>query len=580
MTMAEKQRKHPKGLPFLFLSEMWERFGYYLMIGIFTLYLKDGTQGFEMSEAESASLYGTFIALVFFTPFIGGLLADRVFGYRPPIIFGGIVMGVGYCLMGIHSYTMLYTGMVLVILGNGLFKPNISTLLGNLYNNPQFSGQKDEGYNIFYMGINIGAFVCNIVSAFLINKYGYSVAFIGAGVGMFVGVGVFLLGNKHYVEGDVRKKAAPGEKPWWIDLGIVVIPAVLFAFIGYFINGVPSETNTHSFLVKDDVTDAFLFACIPVIFFFGYVLYSSPKSERRVVSAILVVCLAVMPFWAIFKQNGTVLNTWANNYTDREVPASIKTGLKDMYLADAITYEKGDELSPVLDRHFRKVGDKEAIQYPSYFNNYKNVETLKPGHEVVVFNTNIFQSVNPFWVIVLTPLIVGFFRFLRYRKMEPSIPIKFVIGLFITGLSCLVMVAAANDAMNGSMKTSYWWFFAAYGVITVGELCLSPIGLSMVSKLAPVRLTALLMGAWFISTSIGNKLSGVIASLWDQYDDKASFFMLNFYLMMGATLILVLLLPWLLKVFREQNKVGTVKSEETSESSALGDSGESIIDQL
>ena len=116
------------------------------------------------------------------------------------------------------------------------------------------------------------------------------------------------------------------------------------------------------------------------------------------------------------------------------------------------------------------------------------------------------------------------------------------------------MVAAANDAMNGSIKSSYWWFFAAYGVITVGELCLSPIGLSMVSKLAPARLTALLMGAWFISTSIGNKLSGVIASLWDQYDDKASFFMLNFYLMMGATLILVLLLPWLLKVFREQKK--------------------------
>src|SRR3989344_2661632 len=468
--------------------------------------------------------------------------------------------------MGIHTYPMLYTGMILVILGNGLFKPNISTLLGNLYNNPQFINQKDEGYNIFYMGINIGAFVCNIVSAFLINKYGYSVAFIG--------VGVFLMGNKHYVEGDVRKKAVPGEKPWWIDLGIVVIPAVLFAFIGYFINGVPSETNTHSFLVKDDVTDAFLFACIPVIFFFGYVLFSAPKSERRVVSAILVVCLAVMPFWAIFKQNGTVLNTWANNYTDREVPASLKDGLKAMYLAETIEYKLDEEATPVLDHHFRKVYKQEAIQYPSYYKNYSNAAALNPGHEEVVFNANIFQSVNPFWVIVLTPLIVGFFRFLRYRKMEPSIPIKFVIGLFITGLSCLVMVAAANDAMNGSMKTSYWWFFAAYGVITVGELCLSPIGLSMVSKLAPVRLTALLMGAWFISTSIGNKLSGVIASLWDQYDDKASFFMLNFYLMMGATLILVLLLPWLLKVFREQKKGYVDKTAE------IGNPDESIIDQV
>lgn len=549
-----KQRKHPKALPYLFLSEMWERFGYYLMIGIFTFYLKDANQGFEMTEAESASLYGTFIALVFFTPFIGGLLADRVLGYRLPIVIGGILMGVGYCMMGIHSFAMLYTGMILVIAGNGLFKPNISTLLGNLYNNDDYKDQKDEGYNIFYMGINIGAFVCNIVSAFLINKYGYSAAFVGAGVGMFIGVVVFLVGNKHYTSGDVKKVAVPGEKAWWIDLSIVVVPAVLFAIIGYFINGVPSETNEHSFLVKDDVTDAFLFACIPVIFFFAYVLFSSPKNERRVVSAILVVCIAVIPFWAIFKQNGTVLNTWANNYTNRDVPDFMKGGLKSMYLADVINYSKSEEPTPVLDKHFRKVGKEEAIQYPSYFKNYEKTSKMKEGEQVVVFNANIFQSVNPFWVIVLTPLIVGIFRFLRLRKLEPSIPIKFVIGLFITGLSCLVMVQAAHASMNGELKSSYWWFFGAYGVITVGELCLSPIGLSMVSKLSPARLTALLMGAWFISTSIGNKLSGVIASLWDQYDDKSSFFMLNFYLMMGATLILIVLLPWLLKVFREQKK--------------------------
>lgn len=548
-----KQRKHPKALPFLFLSEMWERFGYYLMIGIFTLYLEDiGTKGgFEMTTTESASLYGTFIALVFFTPFIGGLLADRLLGYRLPIVVGGILMGIGYCLMGIHSYSMLYTGMVLVICGNGLFKPNISALLGNLYNKEEFKAQKDEGYNIFYMGINVGAFVCNIVSAVLINSYGYSMAFVGAGVGMFIGIVVFLIGNKHYEGGYVKKEPVPGEKPWWIDLSIVVIPAVIFAAVGYFINGAPSDSNPNSFLVKDDVTDAFLFACIPVIFFFAYILFSSPKSERRVVSAILVVCLAVMPFWAIFKQNGTVLNTWAKNYTDREVPGAVENGLEKMYLADVIKYEESKEPEQVVDKHFRKIEGEMAIQHPAYFNNYEKKSELKEGDEVVVFNTNIFQSVNPFWVIVLTPLVVGFFRFLRYRKREPSIPIKFVLGLFITGLSCLVMVAAANASMNGEVKTSYWWFFAAYGVITVGELCLSPIGLSMVSRLAPARLTALLMGAWFISTSIGNKLSGVIASLWDQYDDKSSFFMLNFYLMMGATLILVFLLPWLLKVFRE-----------------------------
>jgi POT family proton-dependent oligopeptide transporter len=375
-------------------------------------------------------------------------------------------------------------------------------------------------------------------------------AFIGAGVGMFIGIIVFLMGNKHYSDGDVKKEARPGEKAWWIDLAIVVVPATLFAIIGYFINGAPSETNPNSFLVKDDVTDAFLFACIPVIFFFAYVLFSSPKNERPVVGAILIVCVAVMPFWAIFKQNGTVLNTWAKNYTNREVPASIQNGLSKMYLADTVVYKFSSEAEPVTDKHFRKIEGKKEIQHPTYFKN--DQAKRKENDQIHVFNTNIFQSVNPFWVIILTPLVVGIFRFLRHRNKEPLIPVKFVIGLLITGLSCLVMVAAANASNNGDIKTSYWWFFAAYGVITIGELCLSPIGLSMVSKLAPARLTALLMGAWFISTSIGNKLSGVIASLWDQYDNKASFFMLNFYLMMGATLLLVILLPYLIKVFREQ----------------------------
>src|SRR5687768_7921257 len=139
-------RKHPKALPFLFFSEMWERFGYYLMIGIFTLYLKDVKAGFAMTEAESADLYGTFIALVFLTPFLGGLLADRYLGYRRSIIAGGLMMGVGYCLMFFHSLTSLYLAMVLVIVGNGFFKPNISTLLGNVYSTPQHESQKDDGY--------------------------------------------------------------------------------------------------------------------------------------------------------------------------------------------------------------------------------------------------------------------------------------------------------------------------------------------------------------------------------------------------------------------------------------------------
>ena len=204
-------KNHPKALPFLFFSEMWERFGYYLMIGIFTLYLKDAVNGFGMTEAEASDLYGTFIAFVFLTPFIGGLLADRLLGYRKSITIGGIMMGVGYCLMSIHSLSMLYTAMLLVILGNGFFKPNISTLLGNVYNDEKYIHKKDEGYNIFYMGINIGAFICNFFGAALYNMIGWGAAFIAAGIGMFIGIIIFWIGTKHFKHVDVIKPASESD---------------------------------------------------------------------------------------------------------------------------------------------------------------------------------------------------------------------------------------------------------------------------------------------------------------------------------------------------------------------------------
>ena len=185
-------KQHPKGLPFLFFTEMWERFGYYLMIGIFAFYLKDVKQGFGFDEAQASNLYGTFIALVFLTPFIGGIVADKWLGYRKSIIMGGLMMGLGYIGMSIHNETALYLSMALVIFGNGFFKPNISTILGNIYSEEQYKIQKDSGYNIFYMGINIGAFICNFFGAAMYNMYGWGAAFIMAGVGMFVGIIVFL----------------------------------------------------------------------------------------------------------------------------------------------------------------------------------------------------------------------------------------------------------------------------------------------------------------------------------------------------------------------------------------------------
>ena len=295
-----RERKHPKALPFLFFSEMWERFGYYLMIGIFTLYLKDTADGFSMTEAEASDLYGTFIALVFLTPFIGGLMADRVFGYRKSIIFGGIMMGIGYCLMSIHDINMLYLSMLLVILGNGFFKPNISTLLGNLYNDPEYKERKDSGYSIFYMGINIGAFVCNFFGAALYNMMGWDAAFIAAGVGMFIGVIIFIIGTKHYKHADVIKEMSKEDMPLLRIFAVILLPSIAFGLIGYFL---PQP------IVGSHSTDAFLFGCVPIIFFYGRLLYVSPPAEKKPIAAMLAIFAVVIAFWAVFKQNGSTLNT-------------------------------------------------------------------------------------------------------------------------------------------------------------------------------------------------------------------------------------------------------------------------------
>jgi len=536
-----KSRKHPKALPFLFFSEMWERFGYYLMIGIFTLYLKDAVDGFGMTEAEASDLYGTFIAFVFLTPFIGGLLADRVLGYRRSITIGGILMGLGYCLMSIHDISMLYVAMILVILGNGFFKPNISTLLGNLYNNEEFKDKKDEGYNLFYMGINIGAFICNFFGAALYNMIGWGAAFIAAGVGMFIGILIFWMGTKHFKHVDVIKPATANDMPLLKVFGVILLPAIGFGLIGFFL---PEP------LVGSRSTDAFLFGCIPVVFFYAQLLTKSPPSEKRPIAAMLAIFAVVIAFWAVFKQNGSTLNTWADRYTDREIPVALQPTMQSLYLVDTIEYQLDTVV--VMDNQFR-VKDKtlKEVGYASYFKNLQEAEKPEVGGAVYAFNTNLFQSVNPFWVIVLTPLIVAFFTFLRRKGKEPSTPAKIAFGLVISALSCLIMVGAVYASDNGGVKSSAWWFISSYAVITIGELFLSPMGLSLVSKLSPPRLTALMMGGWFLATSIGNKLSGVLSSLWDGYENKSNFFFVNFVLLGTAAILLFAMLRWLNKIFKE-----------------------------
>ncbi len=545
--------KHPKGLPYLFFTEMWERFGYYLILGIFVLYMIDPkeTGGLAFNDKNADDIFGTFIALTYLTPFLGGFLADRLLGYMKAIYIGGALMGLGYIGLGVFKdIPMFYASMGLIILGNGFFKPSISTLLGNLYEEEPYKANKDAGYNIFYMGINIGAFVCNIIAAFMRNKFGWGEAFITAGVGMFLGLIIFSLGRKHILKANVMKPAQEGDTKITDVLLKVFLPAIIAGVIGWII---PNN------IFGSDSTDAFIFACIPVVYFYVMLYVKANSEDKKPIGALLAIFAVSLMFWAVFKQNGTALTRWANYYTDRSVPAVAEKPLESIYLVDSKNYIT-KEVS-VYDNQYQAQKDENGNPIKEqgkdiYFRNEtpakKAAMEANPEKNVYLYNTELFQSVNPFWVIVLTPVVVGFFMYLRKKGKEPSTPSKIVLGLFISALSCLVMVGAVYAGDNGLVKVSALWLVAAYGVITIGELCLSPMGLSLVSKLSPPRITALMMGGFFLSTSIGNKLSGVLASFWYDYENKANFFIVNFGLLLLATLLGLSILKRLNKIMKEK----------------------------
>jgi POT family proton-dependent oligopeptide transporter len=526
---------------------MWERFGYYLMIGIFQLYLTTSVEkgGLGMDRKDAADIYGTFIAFVFLTPFLGGLLADRILGYSKSIFIGGALMGLGYIGLAIPGTTYFYISLFLIVLGNGFFKPNISTLLGNLYNEEKFKHLKDSGYNIFYSGINIGAASCTFIAAFMRNKYGWSYAFATAGIGMFVGLLVYYIGLKHYKHADILKPAQKEDMPLSKIFATVFLPAIIVGLSAWYIPG-----N----IFGSDSTDAFIFATIPIIIFYVGLYVKASIADKKPLAALLTIMLVSVMFWAVFKQNGTALTTWAQYYTDRQTPAVVKPIAETLYQVEKVTnkidsveaYTEKFSLIKESNGKAKKIWDK-----PVYFRNLQAELMPAENEEIALFNTELFQSINPLWVIILTPVVVAFFAFLKRKKSEPSTASKIAFGLLISSLITLVMVAAVYYCDNGAEKASPLWLIGCYGVVTVGELFLSPMGLSLVSKLSPKRLTALMMGGWFLSTSIGNKLSGILATLWDGYENKANFFLVNFVLLGFAAFIMFLLLKWLNKILKE-----------------------------
>jgi len=556
-----KTGKHPKALYILFLTEMWERFAYYLMVGILLLYMTDSvTGGKGFSGRVGADIVGSFIALVYLTPFIGGLIADRGLGYTKSIFLGGFLMAAGYIGLSFPGDTAMFISLGLIIVGNGFFKPNISTLLGNIYNREDLKPLKDNAYNIFYMGINIGAFVCNFVAAYLRNNYGWGWAFAAAGIGLLIGLVVLALNLKHVKEGDVKKPVEKEDMSLGQIFGYVFLPAIIAAIIGWFIPNMIFGTT----IMGTKANDAFIFACLPIIAFYISLWAKATGQDKKAIGSLLFIFAIAIAFWTIYNQNSTSLTLWAEKHTNRVSTSGEGGTLAKMFPRQTVS----DTLRMVtkVNEHLVEVKDASPVTkietLVSYNNEAKRFDTtvygitangntidtasklvkvMGPdpyfnnvpkdqwpgGKSIKLTNTELFQSINPLFIVLLTLFFVPFFDYLRRRGKEPTTASKFAMAMFLSGLSALVMVFAIMSVPSiYTHKTSAVWLWGTYFVFTISEIFLSPIGLSFVSKLAPARLTALMMGGWFLSTSIGGKIAGVMTGFWDDFTDKKIFFLI------------------------------------------------------
>lgn len=523
-----KTGRHPKALYVLFFTEMWERFAYYLMVGILFIYMTDSvTGGKGFSSRVGADIVGSFIALVYLTPFIGGLIADRYLGYIKSIFIGGTLMAAGYLGLAIPGDTALFVSLGLVIVGNGFFKPNISTLLGNIYNREDLKPLKDNAYNIFYMGINIGAFVCNFVAAWLRNAYGWGYAFSAAGVGLIIGLITlfFFIKNEDIKKADVRKPVQAEDMPLSKIFSSVFLPAIIAALIGWML---PTKL-LGSPIMGTQANDAFIFACLPVIAFYVSLWIKAKGQDKKGIGALLFIFAISVAFWTIYNQNATGLTLWAEKHTDRVASESTAKITSAIFPLQKVN--DTPRLVNKLDAYMVPIKDEagnivQELGPDPYFVNVPK-EEWPGGKDVLLTNTELFQSINPLFIVLLTLLFVPFFSFLRKKGKEPTTMSKFGMALFISGLSALVMIFAILSVPSiYTHKASPYWLWLTYFVFTISEIFLSPMGLSLVSKLSPPRLTALMMGGWFLSTSIGGKVAGVMTSFWDDFTDKKVFFLI------------------------------------------------------
>lgn len=454
-------KAHPKGLYVLFVTEMWERFSYYGMRALFVLFM---TKALLFDKALGSQIYGSYTGLVYLTPLLGGYMADRYWGNRKSIIIGGILMAIGQLFMFFAgtfyqeidiAAPLMFTGLGFLILGNGFFKPNISTMVGQLY--PAGDKRVDSAFTIFYMGINLGAFIAPLLCGYLGdtgNAADFRWGFLVACLGMCLSLVLFIsLKNKYIVtpEGEqIGDKPNSAREIKGADQSKTVNNNAVLLWISVF----AGLFFLFFFQLEMDLIACFIFSL--TIAAPGYIITDPTlsKIERQRIWVIYIAAFFVIFFWAAFEQAGASLTYFAEEQTDRTLFGS-------------------------------------------------------------TVPTSFFQSINAVAIVIFAPLFVWLWGWLGNKNMEPASPFKQALGLFLLAIGYLV-IAFGVKGIDPSTKLSMVWLVSLYTIHTFGELCLSPIGLSMVNKLAPVKLASLLMGVWFLSTAAANKFAGTLSALYPE----------------------------------------------------------------
>ena len=538
MSTTTNETSQPTGLYALFFAEAWERFSYYGMRALLVLYM---TKHLKFDKAEALSIYGTYTGLVYLTPFLGGILADKFLGRRKAVIIGGIIMALGHLAMAFES--LLFIALGLLIVGNGFFKPNISTIVGGLYE--EGDTRRDAGFTIFYMGINLGAFFSPIVCGTLGESVGWHYGFSAAGVGMVVGLLVFLWGQRFF--GDVglppaREGAAPqkGLVPRdWIHIAVYTAASVGLVVLTL---GLWPSIGPKFWLVFDAVPLAgkiLIGAGLLVGPLLGAKLDTTEWSR---VAVIYILCFFNIFFWMGFEQAGGTMTIFADEQTDRSAGglSYVAIGLFVAFCGWAIRRSTQNEASGQwLWKGLAGMFGAGAV---FYLVKAGLAFTQGSGGEIPA---SLFQAINPLLIVAFAPFIGRVWTGLdSNEKTRTSSAVKMAIGMIILGLGFIVMYVGQLQAANGAKIGAQWLFFV-YALHTLGELCLSPIGLSMVTKLSAPRIVSLMMGIWFLSSAAANKLAGSLEHIVAQKNLPVYGVLVGTSI--GAAIVLLVLSPLLKK---------------------------------